>query len=184
MRRGVYRVTPGKHSLMAISDQKPSRGRRRAAGAWRLAGSAAGCALVLAACGSSGGMANPAAGAASPAPGSGSAAAAACPHLTSLRASLTSLTHLQLSPTSIGQMGADLSNIERQMGSLKTFGGSAAAQESGQLTAALRKVTLAAQAEIGQPTQARLAAVESALTGMKGVAQPLIGQLKSACPGA
>jgi hypothetical protein len=141
---------------------------------------------VLAACASSGGggMANPAAGAASPAPGSGSAAAAACPHLTSLRASLTSLTHLQLSPTSIGQMGVDLSNIERQMGSLKTFAGSAGEQESVQLTAALRKVTLAAQAEIGQPTQARLAAVESALTGMKNVAQPLIGQLKSACPGA
>lgn len=170
---------------MATSDQEPSPARRRAAGAWRLAGAAAGCALVLAACGSSSsGMANPAAGAASPAAASGSAAAAACPHLTSLRASLTSLTHLQLSPTSIGQMGVDLSNIERQMSSLKTFAGSAGAQESAQLTAALRKVTLAAQAEIGQPTQARLAAVESALTGMKDVAQPLIGQLKSACPGA
>lgn len=182
MRRGVYRVTRGKHTMMATSDQEPSRGRRRAAGTWRLAG-VAGCALLLAACGSSGGgMANPA-GAASPVPASGSAAAAACPHLTSLRASLTSLSHLQPGPGSIGQMGVDLSNIERQMGSLKTFGGSAGAQESAQLTAALRKVTLAAQAEIGQPTQARLAAVGSALTGMKDVAQPLIGQLKSACPG-
>jgi hypothetical protein len=171
---------------MATSDQRRAPDERRAARTWRLAGAGLGCAVLVAACGSSGagGMASPAARPASPAPGSGSAAAAACRHLMPLRASLTSLTHLQLSPASIGPMGTDLSNIERQMGSLRSFGGAAGAQESAQLTAALRKVTLAAQAEIGQPTQARLAAVESALAGMKNVAQPVIGQLKSACPAA
>ena len=100
-----------------------------------------------------------------------------------MRASLTSLTRLQASPAAIGQMGTDLSNIEQQLGSLRDLGGSAGASDSGQLTAALRRITLAAQAEIGAPTAARLTAVQSALTSMKDAAQPIIRQLNAACPG-
>ena len=157
----------------------------RAGRTWRLAATGIGCAVALAACGSSGatGTASPSAGSSSAAPNLSSAAAAACPHLRSLRASLTSLTRLQASPAAIGQMGADLSNIEQQLGSLRSLGGSAGASDSGQLTAALRRITLAAQAEIGTPTAARLTAVQSALTSMKDAAQPIIGQLNAACPG-
>jgi hypothetical protein len=162
---------------MATSDQA------RTLRTWRLAAAGAGCALALAGCGSSGlaGSAAPAAGSPSV---SADAAAAACPHLTSLRASLTNLSGLQISPASAGQLSADLTNIERQLSSLKSLGSSAGASDSAQLTASLRKITLAAQAEIGQPTPARLAALESALTGMKDAAQPMIRQLKAACPSA
>jgi hypothetical protein len=164
---------------MATSAQE--RARRTG----RLAATGLGCALALAACGSSGmgGTASPPAASSSPAPGLSSAAAAACPHLRSLRGSLTSLTRLQASPAAIGQMGADLSNIEQQLGSLRNLSGSAGANDSAQLTAALRRITLAAQAEIGSPTSARLTAVQSALTSMKNAAQPIIGQLNAACPG-
>jgi hypothetical protein len=174
MAPGVYRATRGKQSLMATSDQA------RAARTWRLAATGLAVGAVLAACGSSaGGMDGSAAG-----PSTAAAGSAACPHLTSLRASLISLTRLQASPAAINQMGADLGNIERQMTSLKDVGGSAGAREADELTAALRKITLAAQAEIGGPTPAHLAAVQSALTGMKDTAQPIIGQLKAACPGS
>ena len=157
---------------------------------WRLAATGLGCAAVLAGCGSSGtsgpaaGAARPPAGSSRPAPGLSSAVAAACPHLRSLRAALTSLIRLPASPAAIPQMGADLSNIEQQLGPLKNLAGSAGASESAQLTAALRRVTLAAQAEIGAPTAARLTAVESALTSMKATAEPIIGQLNAACPGS
>lgn len=158
---------------------------------WRLTATGLGCTAVLvgsglAGCGSSGtsGAASPPAESSSPAPGLSSAVAVACPHLRSLRASLASLTRLPASPAAIPQMGADLSNIEQQMGSLKNLGGSAGSSESARLTAALRRITLAAQAEIGGPTPARLTAVESALTSMKTTAEPIIGQLNAACPGS
>jgi len=146
---------------------------------WWLGAAGAGCALLLAACGTAGfaGSAGPA-----PRPTTSPAAAAACPHLTSLRQSLSNLTQLQLSPASAGQMGADLSNIEMQMGALRSLGGAAGGSEAAQLTAALRKFALAAQAEVGQPTAARLSALQSALAGVKSSAQPLIQQLSSACP--
>jgi hypothetical protein len=171
---------------MATSDQ--ARGPRT----WRLVAAGAGCALALAGCGSSGaaGSAGPAGGApsaaanASAAASASAAAAAACPHLTSLRASLTNLAGLQVSPASAGQLSADLTNIERQLSSLKSLASPVGARDAAQLTGSLRKITLAAQAEIGEPTPARLAALESALTGMKDAAQPMIRQLKVACPSA
>lgn len=165
---------------MAISDQV------RAPRTLRLAAAGLGCALGLAACGSSGmaGSAAAPAHSASASPDVSAAAAADCPHLTSLRASLTNLSGLHVGPAAAGQLSADIFNIERQMGSLKGLGAAIGASDSAQLTASLRKVTLAAQAEIGDPTQARLAALQSALTGMKDTAQPMIRQLKSACPAA
>jgi hypothetical protein len=137
---------------------------------------------VLAACGSSG-----AGGTASPpvnsnSSGTDSTLSAACPHLTSLRSSLTNLTRLPASPASLGPMGADLSNIEKQLGSLKDLGGSTGRADSDQLTVALHKFTLAAQAEVGLPTSAHLTALRSALTDLKSTAQPMIGQIKTACP--
>ena len=163
---------------MATSDQaRPPRTSRLAATGLALT-------AVLAACGSSGGSGMDGSATAPSTGAPGAAVAAACPHLTSMRASLTSLTRLQASPSAINQMGADLGNIERQMASLKDLGGSAGARAADELTAALRQITLAAQAEIGGPTPAHLAAVQAALTGMKDTAQPLIGQLKAACPGS
>jgi hypothetical protein len=163
---------------MAISEQALTRRTLR------LAAAGLGCALALAACGSSGaGPAAPAAHSAA-ASANASAAAAACPHLTSLRASLTNLTGLQISPASAARLSADIANIERQMSSLKSLGESAGASDAARLAAALRKITLAAQAEIGRPTQANLTALRSALTGMKDTARPMIQQLKSVCPDA
>jgi hypothetical protein len=158
----------------------------RAPRTWRLAAAGVGCTLALAGCGSSGfaGSAGPAAGSPSASANASAADAAACPHLTSLRVSLTNLSGLQISPASAGQLSADLTNIERQLGSLKSLGSTVGASDSAQLTASLRKITLAAQAEVGQPTPARLAALESALTGMKDTSQPMIRQLKTICPGA
>lgn len=164
---------------MAISDQA------RTPRTLLLAAAGLGCGLGLAACGSAGtgGSAAPAAHSAA-ASASASAAAAACPQLTSLRAALTNLAGLQINPASAAQLSADISAIERQMSSLKSLGGSAAATDSAQLTASLRKITLAAQAELGHPTQANLTALQSALAGLKDTARPMIRQLKSVCPSA
>jgi hypothetical protein len=159
--------------------------RARGPRGWRPAVAAAGCALALAGCGSAGlaGSASPAASSPAASASVSAAAAAGCPHLSSLRGSLSNLSGLQISPMSAGQLSADVTNIERQLGSLKSLGSALGASDAAQLTAALRKITLAAQAEIGQPTPARLAALETALTGMKDTAQPMIRQLKAVCPG-
>jgi len=149
-----------------------------------MAAAAAGVTAVLAACGSSGagGTASPPANSNSSGPGTGSSLTAACPHLTSLRSSLTNLTRLPASPTSLGPMGADLTNIEKQFGSLRDLSGSTGRADADQLTVALHKFTLAAQAEVGLPTSAHLTALRSALTDLKDTAQPMIGQIKAACP--
>ena len=106
--------------------------------------------------------------------------AATCKHVNSLRASLTSLTHVKLSASSAGQITTDLKNIQAQLAALKgTPGFQAHAQ---QLNSSLNEVKKAAHGIGTSPSPGQVGSVISALSGLKAQSQSTMSELKTLCP--
>jgi hypothetical protein len=141
----------------------------------------AGAAVLTTGCGSvtSGAGANP------PTTPSASPAASSpsipCGAVTSLRTTLTNLTHVKPGPSASGQIAADLSNIKMQLATLQK---SAAVQvtQAGPLDQAIDRIGPAASAAASHPSSATVAALASALGQLNAALQPVLGDIKTACP--
>jgi hypothetical protein len=117
----------------------------------------------------------------SPTPSSSSSApAAACVHINSLRTSLTSLTHIKVSPSSASQLTSDLTNIETQLAALKGMSLGAFSTEANQLTAAVNKIKKDAAQLSTNPTAA-VKSLTADLTTLKNNAGPMIAEMKAIC---
>jgi phage-related minor tail protein len=153
-----------------------ARGRRVR---WMIAALLCAGTILTAACSSNG---TPTASAVSA--GTGSPAGQAkvnCANVDSLRGSLQSLSHTSVSPSSAGTLTKDLTNVQKQLGALKTQGGGRFSGLSRNLNASVNQITNAA----GELTTNPAAAVKdltTALTRLKGKIKPAIAELDKACP--
>jgi hypothetical protein len=165
---------------MATSHQHT--GKRAWPAAAILAG-AAGATVLMAGCGSatSGTGANSPAAPSSSSSTSGSALP--CGTITSLRLALANLTHVKPTARASGQIAADLISIKANVAALKTTATAYGAQ-AGSLDQAIDRVGSAARAAVSHPSSASASALGSALGGVKTSAQPMIAEMKAACPGS
>ena len=135
--------------------------------------------MLVGACGSNG---SPAASTVSA--GTGSPAGQAkvnCTAVDSLRGSLQSLSHTSVSPSAASTLTKDLTNVQKQLATLKTEGGGRFSGLTKNLSASVDQITKAA----GELTTNPAAAVKdltTALTGLKGKIRPAIAELNKACP--
>jgi hypothetical protein len=149
-------------------------------------GLAVACAVLLGACSSS---STPTSSAAAPTHSAtthsgapASASTAVCQHITSLRKSLESLTHTSVSPTSASTITTDLKNIQVQVTALKGMKGSGAfSAQLSQLTTAVDQVKKAASQLSSNPLTA-VQSLTKELKNLKTTVQPMIAQMKAACP--
>jgi hypothetical protein len=106
--------------------------------------------------------------------------AATCVHINSLRTSLTSLTHIKVSPTSASQLTKDLANIQTQLTALKGQNVGGFSTQASQLTADVNKIKTDAAALSTNPTKAATGLTKH-LTTVKTKAGPMIKQMKTVC---
>lgn len=126
----------------------------------------------------------PASSPATPAPTSTSTtvkvSAATCKRVSSLRTSLTSLTHVKLSASSAGQITTDLKNIQTQVAALKNAPGFQAHAQ--QLNSSLNQVKKAAHGIGTSPSPGQVGSIISALSGLKSQSSATMSELNSLCP--
>ncbi|MGN6794013.1 MAG: hypothetical protein ACTHJW_16620 [Streptosporangiaceae bacterium] len=151
----------------------------------------AGCAVSLAACSSgtstssSTHTASPrtASPAATPAQsGTATANQATCKHVNSLRGSLESLTHMQLSINSAGQIRTNLTNIDTQLTELKDHASGALSHQVNQLSSSVNEVKKAANNLSTPPSAAQVNKIVTALSGLKAQSRSAVAEMKAACP--
>jgi hypothetical protein len=104
-----------------------------------------------------------------------------CGTLTSLRTALTNLIHIRPTAEASGQIAADLISVRAQLEALKTTTGAYAAKTR-PLDQAVDHVGSAASAALSDPSSATLAALVSALDGLKASLPPMIAEMKAVCP--
>jgi hypothetical protein len=151
--------------------------------AWSAAAVLAGAAVLMAGCGSatSGAGANPPATPSASAATSGTALP--CSTITSLRMALANLTHIKPSGNASAQIAADLISIKTTVQALKATAAAYGAQ-AGPLDQAIDRVGSAARAAAIHPSGANISALGSALGGVKTSVQPMINEMRAACPGS
>jgi len=151
----------------------------------------AGCAIGLAACSSgtstssSTRSASPrtTSAAASPAQsGSVIANPATCKHVSSLRGSLETLSHLQLSASSAGQIRTNLNNIQTELSQLKSQGGGAFSHQVNQLSTSVSEVKKAANNVSTPPSAAQVSKIVTALSGLQTQSKAAVAEMNTACP--
>ena len=151
----------------------------------------AGCAVGLAACSSGTSTSSStqtapprtASPSASPAQsGSAMANEATCKHVNSLRASLETLTHLQLNASSAGQLRTNLTNIQTQLSELKSQGGGAFSDQVNQLSNSLNEVNKAANDLGNPPSIGQVNKIVTSLSGLKTQSKAAVAEMKAACP--
>jgi TolA-binding protein len=151
----------------------------------------AGCAVGLAACssgtstGSSSHTAAPRTTSPSASPAhSGSAVASSktCKHVSSLRASLESLTHLQLNAGSAGQIRTNLTKIQTQLTALKGQAGGSLSLQVSQLSHSLNQVKTAASNLSSPPSASQVSKVVTALSNLKTQSKGTVAEMNAACP--
>jgi hypothetical protein len=103
---------------------------------------------------------------------------AVCVHINSLRTSLTSLTHIKVSPASAKMLTADLTNIEDQLAALK--GKPTGSFSTTALTADIDKIKKDAAALSTKPTTA-VKSLTTDLAALKTKSGPMIVQMKKVC---
>jgi TolA-binding protein len=151
----------------------------------------AGCAIGLAACSSGPSTSSSTHTAAprttspatTPAPtGTGTASQATCKHVNSLRGSLESLSHMQLSVSSQGQIRSNVSNIETQLTELKGHATGALSHQVNQLSTSVNEVKKAASNLSTPPSSSQITKIVTALSGLKTQTKSAVPELNAACP--
>jgi TolA-binding protein len=151
----------------------------------------AGCAIGLAACSSAPSTSSSThtaaprttSPAATPAPTeTGTASHTTCEHVNSLRGSLESLSHLQLSASSAGQIRSNLTNIQTQLTELKGHATGALSHQVNQLSGSVNEVKKAANNLSTPPSAAQVSKIITALSGLKTQTRGAVAEMNAACP--
>lgn len=98
-----------------------------------------------------------------------------------MRTALAKLTDVRPTVQASGQIAADLISVKAQLDALKTLT-SAYAAKTRPLDQAVDHVGSAASAALSDPSSATLAALVSALGGLKASLPPMIAEMKAVCP--
>ena len=100
-----------------------------------------------------------------------------CAKISSLRTSLTNLSHTTLSQASAGQLTSELANVGKQLAALKGQSGGAFSAQASQLSSALSQITKDANTLVSHPSSANLSALTEAVQKLKTTAQPIIKEM-------
>jgi hypothetical protein len=111
-----------------------------------------------------------------------SVSAATCKHVSSLRTSLESLTHLQLSASASAQIRKDLTNMQTQLTAIKASGNGAFSAQVSSLSMSLDQVEKASKNLSSPPTGPQVQKIIAALRGLKSNSKSAIEAMNSACP--
>jgi hypothetical protein len=142
----------------------------------------AGAVVLMAGCAPATGSAGPGPSA-TPSASSTTGPPVPCGTITPLRTALANLTRVRPSAKAPGQVVADLISIKAQLAAIKTTAAAYSARAR-PLDQAIDHVGSAAIAAARHPSGATVAALGSALGGLKASAQLLIAEMKAACPGS
>jgi hypothetical protein len=143
----------------------------------------AGAAVLLAGCGSSTSGAGASSSASPSVSSTASGVALPCGTITSLRLALTNLTRVKPSVQASGQIAADLTSIKTKTQALKSTAAAYGA-EAAPLDQAVDRIGSAAKAAADHPSSSTVSALGSAIGDVKSSLQPMIAEMKTACPGS
>jgi hypothetical protein len=153
---------------------------------WQTAAVAAGAVVVVAACGSGGGLY----GGGSPSGGATSAAAPAAPSPTSalcqdaaaLRASIATLTHVQVGQGMGDEIKSDLADVRAKLNTLTTQAHGQWQSQTSALSASLDKLQAAVSNLTANPSASTVSATVSALREVSASAGSLLSAIGTKCP--
>jgi len=152
---------------------------------WQTIAVAAGAALLAAACGSSGTPASgtsPATTSAAPSPAAPSPTSAVCQDAAALRASIDSLTHVQVGQGMGDQIKSDLADVKTKLNTLTTDAHGEWQSQTSALSASLDKLQTSASNLTSNPSASTVSATVSALRDVSGAAGSLLTAIGTKCP--
>jgi len=163
----MRRVTAGRHSW------------------WQTVAAAAGAAFLVAACGSSGtpaGGSSPSTTSAAPSSSAPSPTSAVCQEAAALRASIDTLTHLQVGQGMGDEIKSDLADVRAKLNTLTTQAHGQWQSQTSALSASLDKLQTAASNLTSNPSASTLSATVSALRDVSAAAGSLFTAIGQRCP--
>jgi hypothetical protein len=157
---------------------------------WQTVAIAAGAAFLVAACGSGGtlyGGSSPATTSAAPSSAAPSAAApgptsALCQDAAALRASIDTLTHVQVGQGMGDEIKSDLADVKAKLATFKTQAHGQWQSQTSALSAALDKLQTAVSNLTSSPSASTVSATVSALREVSAAAGSLLSAIGKKCP--
>jgi hypothetical protein len=158
---------------------------------WKTAAAVIGAGLLVAACGSGGGLygGGGSSGGATSAASSPSAPAAAptsalCQDAAALRASINTLTHLQVGQGMGDEIKSDLADVRAKLNTFKVQAHGQYQSQTSALSAALDKLQTAASNLTSNPSASTVSATVTALREVSAAAGSLLSAVGTKCPSA
>jgi hypothetical protein len=152
---------------------------------WRAAAVAAGAALLVAACGSGGGLyggSSPSTTAAPPSSAAPGPTSALCQDAAALRASIETLTHVQVGQGMGDEIKSDLADVKEKLAAFKTQAHGRWQSQTSALSAALDKLQTAVSNLTSSPSASTVSATVSALREVSAAAGSLLTAVGTKCP--
>jgi hypothetical protein len=152
---------------------------------WRSVAVAAGAALLAAACGSSGtpaGGSSPSTTSAAPSSAAPSPTSAVCQDAAALRASIDTLTHLQVGQGMGDEIKSDLADVKAKLNTLTTQAHGEWQSQTSALSASLGKLQTAVSNLTSNPSASTVAATVTALRDVSSSAGSLLTAIGTKCP--
>jgi hypothetical protein len=163
--------------MMRVTAIRPSR--------WQAAAVAAGAALLVAACGSSGtlyGGSSPSTAPAAPSPAAPGPTSAVCQDAAALRASIATLSHVQVGQGMGGEIKSDLADVKAKLNTLTTQAHGQWQSQTSALSASLDKLQTAVSKLTSNPSASTVSATVSALREVSASAGSLLSAIGTKCP--
>jgi hypothetical protein len=152
---------------------------------WQTVAVVAGAALLAAACGSSGtpaGGSSPSTTSAAPSSAAPSPTSAVCQDAAALRASIDTLTHLNVGQGMGDEIKSDLADVKAKLNTLITQAHGQWQTETSALSASLGKLQTAASNLTSNPSASTVAATVTALREVSSSAGSLLTAIGTKCP--
>jgi hypothetical protein len=163
--------------MMRVTAIRPSR--------WQAAAVAAGAALLVAACGSSGtlyGGSSPSTTPAAPSSAAAGPTSAVCQDAAALRASIDTLTHVQVGQGMGNEIKSDLADVRAKLNTLTTQAHGQWQSQTSALSASLDKLQTAVSKLTSNPSASTVSATVSALREVSASAGSLLSAIGTKCP--
>src|SRR5215467_10358716 len=152
---------------------------------WHAAVVATGTALLVAGCGSSGGLyggSSPSATSAAPSPAALSPTSAVCQDAAALRTSIDTLTHVQVGQGMGDEIKSDLADVKAKLATFKAQAHGQWQSQTNALSASLTKLQTEVSKLTSNPSASAVSATVSALREVSASAGSLLSAIGTKCP--
>ena len=152
---------------------------------WKTAAVAAGAALLVAACGSNGGLyggSSPSTSPAAPSPAAPGTTSAVCQDAAALRTSIDTLTHVQVGQGMEDEIKSDLADVKAKLATFKAQAHGQWQSQTNALSASLTKLQTEVSKLTSNPSASAVSATVSALRDVSAAAGSLLSAVGQRCP--